>query len=247
MQRTTEWLDAVEAGYTDYHIRQFKTPYRSTVAFANWLHSLGLPKPNTAIADICCGAGAVLNYFCEQFPATSFTGIEISPTLVELGLSLKPHLNLVAGDMFNLESEHKDAYDGLLSVQILLAMPDFEGPLAAMCALNPKWIAATSLFYEGPVNCTIETRDYTLPLKDQPYKDAFYNIYSLPLVRDFLAGLGYPYFRFHKFEIDVDLPLPQNRGMGTYTQKLESGARLQFSGPLPMPWYFILASAQPPS
>src|SRR5712692_3394694 len=61
-QRTSEWIEAVDLGYLEYHRRQFETPYRSTIAFSKWLRTLGLPTPNTRIADIGCGMGAALNY-----------------------------------------------------------------------------------------------------------------------------------------------------------------------------------------
>src|SRR5262249_47560280 len=99
----------------------------------------------------------------------------------------------------------------------------------------------SSLFYDGPISCSIEVQDYTQPLRTQPYKQAFYNIYSIPLVKEALVELGYSQFGFQKFELDVDLNQPENRGMGTYTERLASGARLQISGPLLMSWYFIFS------
>ena len=41
------------------------------------------------------------------------------------------------------------------------------------------------------------------------------------------------------FVIDVDLPVPESKQMGTYTLKDINGTRLQFSGPLFMPWKMI--------
>lgn len=242
-QRTSEWIEAIDFGYIDYHERQFKTPYRSTVAFAKWLKSLGLPKPETTVADVGCGMGAALNYLAGEFPKTTFRGIEISERLVTLGKKLvdKTNASLCIGDLYELDSTQKHTYDGIISLQTLSWLPNFQEPLKAMCALHPNWIGLSSLFYDGPVNCNIEVQDYTQPLENQSYKREFYNIYSLPLVEDYLNGLGYCDFSFQKFDLDVDLKPPANNGMGTYTETLASGARLQISGPLLMSWYFVFS------
>jgi hypothetical protein len=106
-----------------------------------------------------------------------------------------------------------------------------------MTKLKPKWIALTSLFYDGPLSCTIEVQDYDSNL--QPCMKSFYNVYSLPLVKKILLELGYCNFQSTEFEINIDLPRPDRKGKGTYTERLQSGRRLQISGPLLMPWYFI--------
>ena len=61
------------------------------------------------------------------------------------------------------------------------------------------------------------------------------------MVEEYFAQFGYNNFRFKKFEIDIDLPKPQNPRMATYTETTSDGRRLQISGALMMPWYFILA------
>jgi SAM-dependent methyltransferase len=177
-QRTSEWIEAVDLGYLEYHRRQFETPYRSTIAFSKWLRTLGLPAPNTRIADIGCGMGAALNYLAGEAPNTVFRGIEISERLVHLGRKLidKSNVSLLVGDLYQLDLTHKNSYDGIISLQTLSWLPNFQQPLKAMCTLNPNWIALSSLFYDGPVSCNIEVQDYTQPLKSQPYKQEFYNI-----------------------------------------------------------------------
>lgn len=242
-QRTSEWIEAVDQGYLDYYVRQFQTPYHSTIAFAEWLRTLGVPATNAVVADIGCGAGAALNYLAGEFPKAIFRGIDISESLINIGRKLvgRANASLLEGDLYNLGPMHKNSYDGVISLQTLSWLPNFQEPLRAICALNPSWIALSSLFYDGPVSCSIEVQDYTQPLKGQSYKQAFYNIYSLPLVEKALEDLGYSNFSSHRFELDVDLTRPANRGMGTYTETLVSGARLQISGPLLMSWYFVFS------
>ena len=110
-----------------------------------------------------------------------------------------------------------------------------------MAQLKADWIALTSLFYEGNVNCKITIQDYNVSLARKPYKEAFYNIYCLGLVKELFKKCGYSRFDYIPFEIDIDLPKPKTKGMGTYTERLANGKRIQISGPLLMNWYFILA------
>lgn len=70
---------------------------------------------------------------------------------------------------------------------------------------------------------------------------SYYNTYSLPRIKEFLAQKGYRTFKYIPFEIDVDLPKPEHTHMQTYTETLQNGKRLQISGPLLMNWYFIYA------
>lgn len=106
-----------------------------------------------------------------------------------------------------------------------------------MCDLNPEWIAMSSLFYDGRINFYINLDDH----EQNGGGEHYYNIYSLPLVKELFERNGYKKFYYEKFDIDIDLPKPKGKEMGTYTVKTEDGERLQISGALLMPWYFVLA------
>ena len=69
------------------------------------------------------------------------------------------------------------------------------------------------------------------------YRESGLDIWTTP---QGLPGveLGFNNIKYKPFEIDIDLAKPVNR-MGTYTEKLENGHRIQISGPLLMPWYFV--------
>jgi hypothetical protein len=43
------------------------------------------------------------------------------------------------------------------------------------------------------------------------------------------------------FTITVDLPKPKDGQRGTYTVRTEWNKRSQFSGPVYLPWHFVLA------
>ncbi len=244
-QRTAEWLDKDKVN-RDYHDRQFREPYRSTIAFCNWLETAGLVarEGGLRILDMCSGAGANIYYMSKRYPRMSFIGVDINADLVEQGNVFFQSTGiqdcrLEVGDIYNLDPRYVSEFDGVVSFQTLNWFPEFKAPLEAMAKLRPGWIAVSALLYNGPVSCTIDITEYDDDL--EPTRSGFYNVCSLPVVRKHLEGDGFRDFQFTPFEIDVDLPKPGHGLMSTYTEKLEDGRRLQRSGPLLMPWYFIAA------
>jgi SAM-dependent methyltransferase len=242
-QRTAEWLDQDKVN-RDYHERQFREPYRSTIAFCNWLEAERFMSPESElrILDLCSGTGANIYYLSKRYPNSTFLGVDINADNVERGNAFfqsrsTDKCRLEAGDIYNLNQKYVSGFDGVVSFQSLMALPEFEGPLRAMAKLEPRWIALTSLFYDGPVSCTIDITEYDDDLAQN--RSGFYNVYSLPVVKKQMQANGYRDFRFTPFEIDVDLPRSRQGLMSTFTEKLEDGRRLQISGPLLMPWYFI--------
>jgi hypothetical protein len=59
-------------------------------------------------------------------------------------------------------------------------------------------------------------------------------------MQKYLKENGYGEFIAEKFSIKIDLPRPANGERGTYTVKTEWDDRTMFSGPVHLPWYFIL-------
>ncbi len=140
------------------------------------------------------------------------------------------------------KTKWREKFDGIISFQTLSWLPEYQEPLRNLSLLNPKWIAISSLFYEGDIEYTIKLKDYYRASNDKEYEEAYYNIYSLIRVREYLKKLGYYKFEYMLFEIDIDLPKTESMDIGTYTIKTEDGRRLQISAALMMPWYFIVAS-----
>jgi ubiquinone/menaquinone biosynthesis C-methylase UbiE len=247
-QRKSEWFEFTKE-YTHYQERQFVNANRSTVHFCEFLEDRKVINTNSAfnIIDIGAGQGANIFYMSRRFPSCRFVGVDFNPDLIKKGnrfftKNKVANCVLKVGDLYKLSKTYNHKFDGLVSYQTISWLPDYKVPLENMMALRPKWIALSSLFYEGEVSAEIQIKDYTVPLKTQPYTQRYYNVYSLPLVKELFKRHGFKRFSFAPFEIDIDLSKPKSGGMGTYTEKLASGERIQISGPLMLNWYFILAS-----
>lgn len=246
-QPKEEWLEIK----TDYHKKQFDTPYRSTVLFCKWLEQKGLLNVHDqqAILDIGAGQGANLNYMAKQFPQCTFTGIDLNESLVNQGNSYfqdhhMSNCRLLQGDLYCLDPSHIGKYEGVVSYQTLSWLPEYETPLKKMMELNAEWIALTSLFFDGDVDCTVTVKDYTQSIGGENFRQSYYNIYSLNRVKEFCRQHGYTRFESVPFEIDIDLPKPDSMGMGSYTERLADGRRLQISGPVWMSWHFVCAQKE---
>jgi hypothetical protein len=227
MQRTDERIKNYNKDYFD---RQFAQPYRSTITFCDWLEKIGVIAPESTIniLDVGTGKGANLYYMSQRYKASQLTGIDLNPEFILEGNEILKSKNvserchLKEGDIYKFDNEHINRYDGIVSYQTLSWLPDFREPLKSMASLNATWIALTSLFFDGDVNCKIELEEYNHSIEQEP-KQTFYNIYSLRLVERFLRNLGYSKFSYLPFEIDIDIPKPTHKIMGTYTEKLIDG------------------------
>ena len=245
MQRTEEWISNYNKDYFD---RQFAVPYRSTVAFCDWLENTGVLTPDTDInlLDVGTGKGANVYYMAQRYKKARFTGVDINPEFVKEGneilkaKDMAGRCNLEVADLYNFDKKLKDKFKGIISYQTLSWLPSFAEPLESLAGLNCDWIAMTSLFFDGDVNAKIEIEEYNRSVDEAP-KRTFYNIYSLRLIEKHFAKLGYPRVDYVPFVIDIDIPKPEHKIMGTYTEKLNDGKRLQVSGPLLMNWYFVIA------
>lgn len=194
---------------------------------------------------MACGGGANVFYLSNRFKNSYFTGIDLSQQLIQYGnemLKERSNCKLYQGDWFNLETKWREKFDGIISFQTLSWLPDYQEPLRELALINPKWIAISSLFYEGDIEYTIKLKNYYRGSSDKEYEEAYYNIYSLIRICEYFKTLGYHKFEYMPFEIDIDLPKTESMDIGTYTIKKEDGKRLQVSAALMMPWYFIVAS-----
>lgn len=186
-------------------------------------------------------------YLTRLHPHMKIHGIDIIANAFELleeytSIEERQHITLSQGDWYHLDEHLIGKYDGVISLQSLSWLEDWKIPMENVCRLEPEWIAMSSLFYEGKINYQIKLTDYEIPTEKRPYQETYYNIYSIPIVKEYLEDRGYTDFRYEAFDIDVDLEKPNHTDAQTYTIRTADGKRLQISGAMLMPWYFIYAS-----
>lgn len=231
-----------QRGIVPYHERQLEAPYRSTVHLADVIARRCGMIEGSAI-DVGCGAGANILYLGQRFPGLDWTGVDIAGEM--LFPLARTHLEragrsatLITGDFHRLrELVGGRTFDLVLSIQTLSFLPEYERALEELLAIARGWLVVSSLFTEFDVDARTTVMDHTAPSGSRgPHH---YNVLALAPFRAFCEERGCRAFHAEDFEIDVDLP-QRGTGLGTYTRRMADGHRLQFSGPLPMPWKVVV-------
>lgn len=225
----------------EWYTRQFREPYRITVAFEKFL-AANADLEHKKILDIGCGPGSGTSYLAEKHLSSSFVGMDINTKLFDLYQGTSGNIQFQYGDVFALDDALKNRFDGIISLQTLSWLPEYQRPLEQMCKLNPKWIAFSSLLYEGGINYTISLENYEKPTKESDFSQVYYNIYSVPKIAELLGNYGYRKIQYAPFEIDMDIKKPDHKNLGYYTVTTVDGRRLAFNTCLYQPEGFLFAS-----
>lgn len=227
----------------EYHERQIQKPYRSTILFEEFLKE-NTCLDNRKIIDIACGAGGTTRYLADNHKSSKFVGMDFNE---EFGVYFsragggKHNTAFEVGNLYEMNPKWRNNFDGALCLQTLSWLPEYKDALRNICDLNTNWIALSLLGYEGKINFNISVENYESLTPEGDFTHSWYNIYSLPLMKEFLNEQGFSKFIYKEFEIDIDLPKRESMDMGTYTIMTAEKKRLQVSGALMMPWYFIYA------
>jgi len=226
----------------DYHRRQFEMTYQSTLQMGAFIQSLIGSTQGEAL-DIACGAGANIFHLSRMVPGFHWSGIDIAgDVLFPIGSpffrSKSLDVDFKSGDIFKLEDYFGGRqFDMVLAIHILSSLDSYDALLDQLLRMTKGWLFVNSMFTEFNVDVNIQVTDYTWP-EDCP-NPGNYNVYSLPRFRRICEARGCKQFVSREFVIDIDLPPPASGGLGTYTRKREDGQRVQFSGPIFLPWTFI--------
>lgn len=224
-----------------YHRRQLEEPYRSTIHMIRFIKSI-LPDPKGDALDVACGTGVNILHMSPAFPHLRWTGVDYAGDKlypVSRPYFQKANLQpeLITGDVYKLTQLFPNRrFPVILCAHTLICLPGYEEVLDQMLTMLDGWLFISSLFADTNIDARIEVIDYTR--EDGVRVPQYYNVYSLRRFKKFCEDRGAQEFIAQDFEIDVDLP--QNTdGRGTYTRKLEDGRRLQFTGPVWMPWKYV--------
>ena len=238
----------------EYFTRQLKNPYQSTVAFFDFLEEENLMPPGTSIVDACCGSGGNIFYAENRFSLNHIIGFDYQEEFLSIAENCKSKaksegakaVSFWHADIYNLRQfnerlrERRVKIDGIVFLQTMSWLTNWRESLIQLSSLNTKWIAISSLFYEGFIEAEITTKTYQG--STEKYVSLPYNIYSIPLVEDCLRSNGFKDFIWKPFNLVTPIARPDDiNKMGTYSVETKDGTLLQKSGPLLLPWHFLIA------
>jgi len=250
-QKTSDWNS--KNASMDYFTRQLKTPYQSTIAFFDFLEELNLINSESKIVDACCGSGANTFYASNRFSLKKIIGFDYQEEFLSLAKEYQKNLtkykevsfikaNVYEIDNFldQLRRNNILFNDGVIFLQTMSWLTNWRDSLKQLNKLDTNWIAISSLFYEGLIEAVITINQYP-DTKSEPTSFP-YNIYSMPTVEDYLKDLGFKHFYWKKFELNTPLNKPNDLNkMGSYTIEDKDGKLITISGPIMMPWSFLVA------
>lgn len=229
-----------------YYEPQFKTPFETTKALIKVLKDKNLVANGDSVMDIGCASGAIAYSVAKEYSQSKFLGLDYNQTAIDIGHDLLkkypcPNLNLAFGDWFKLSPELMGKFRGIFNVHTLCTLKEIEPAISALAKLNPEWILIKSLFYPGPLDTFIHIHDHTETVLSNDSPDADFNVFSLTNTQKIFSKHGYSKLEAIPFNIGMNFPQPADGARGTYTRNIEGEPFAQFSGPVYLPWYFVLA------
>lgn len=195
---------------------------------------------NYEILDACCGIGQISHYLSQINNNLKITGIDQTSFLIDEAKKLwnNENIKFEIQDVYEFSKKYEKKFDITINWKTLSFVPHYDEMIKSLIKLTRKHIFLSSLFYDGNIDFEIKVRQKQNKSNKQQFT-SYYNVYSLPRFTDFVNDLGVKNLEVFNFDIDIDIPKPPDNRMSTYTEKLESGKRLQISGNIIQSWKII--------
>ena len=227
----------------DHIISEFKKPLKQKYEMDKFLEKIISPyikTKNYQILDACCGIGQISNYLYKINNDLKITGIDQTSFLIDEAKKLykNTNLNFEVGDVYDYAKENEKKFDIAINWKTLSWLPYYDQMIKSLIRLSKKHIFLSSLFYDGDIDFETKVREYQTEVGKTKFNH-YFNVYSLPRFQNFVLDLGAKNVEIFDFEIDVDVAKPPINQIGTYTEKLENGKRLQISGNIIQSWKII--------
>lgn len=197
----------------------------------------GLPAQPRRIADIACGAGAASYHLGEMLPEAHFHLVDSNPEAVAIARRVMAGraAQIGEGDIYRLDLESA-AFDLVVCWQTLSWLDRAEAAVGELVRITKPGgtVLASSLFNleaDVDVHARVTDRTRASSVGGSTYG---YNTFSRATVADWLRGQACE-FEIHRFDMPIDLAR-SGRGLGTFTECLADGRRLQISAGMLMNW-----------
>ncbi len=223
-------------------IIQYEKVYQSTTEFKKFLlKNKAINKKTKNILDMGCGYGAQINYFSKIFPNIDFTGWDYSQKAIDFANKNNPKKSnfFEVKDIYKIKKK-KSFFNLIFSIHTFCVFKKINEPIKRLCSLRPDYIAINSLFYDGQLDVLIHIRDLNNKSIKDSNPDADFNIHSLQNTKLIFKTYGYKIEKIKKFFPKKKIK-KSGDGRGSYTINTSFGKNSIFSGPVYLPWYFILA------
>jgi ubiquinone/menaquinone biosynthesis C-methylase UbiE len=189
------------------------------------------------IADIACGGGGSTYHLAQLYPGARYTLIDYNEDAIAMAREALQGIDArcATGDIYDLKLD-SNAFDLVICWQTLSWIDEPARALAELvriCKPGGRVYASSLYNLQHDVDMYSKVEDHTRRSSEQGLRYS-YNTYSLSSVRRWI-GDAVSSLQIHAFEIPVDLTA-SGRGLGTYTERLVDGRRLQLSAGMLLNW-----------
>jgi ubiquinone/menaquinone biosynthesis C-methylase UbiE len=191
------------------------------------------------IADVGCGGGTLSYHLKHMFPSAEFYLYDYFDKAIEVAkeVNKNSNFNYSVDNIYDMHVEN-NYFDYTFCCQTLVWLDKPQEALSELVRITKPGgkVYVCSLFnLDHDVDICTKTIDYTR--NSGKNNIAMYNYtYSLYTIKNCLKSQVTNWI-IHKFIMEIDLPPPPSRGIGTYTKKIEgSNERMQISGGVLYNW-----------
>ena len=228
----------------DSELSQFYKPYESTIAFHKLLLKLNLINKQTkSIIDIGTGIGSNLHFLSSKNKNIKFLGTDHEAKRIKIGQRLNKNKNIMLKkhDILKSVKSLQNKFDGLICIHTLCCFKELKTVLTNFCKIRPKWIAINSLFFDGELDVLIHIRDHQNKKIRDNNPNSDFNIFSLSKTKQIFKKNGYKIIRKDPYFPKKKINKLKKGKRGSYTIKTEFHRNTTFSGPVHLPWHFVIA------
>jgi SAM-dependent methyltransferase len=212
--------------------RQHTEENASTAALCQLMSETISPVEEISLLDAGCGDGAVINSLLRRFPSAKVSGFDCSVKMLDFARrSLPESVRLGLGDLENIGDFSSEVYDVVISIHTLSLFDSFEVVLNELMKRAKRHVYVNSLFSSHDVDVKSTVYEPGIP-------PVSWNTWSIGRVTEFVKMLGGHNVEFRPLFMPYELSY-QEKGTGSYTQKLADGRLLTFTGPVALPWYLL--------
>ncbi len=182
------------------------------------------------LGDIGCAIGEFPNYLSGRFENFEVRGYEYSDILIEEGRARFKHLSIQKCDASDPISLKNESLDIITMLGTLGIFDDYEKVLEnCLNWLKPKGrLVVHNMFNHYDLDVFIKYKRSTEPMGAE--LENGWHIPSMTSVGKFLERYGVADYKFHDFEISVDLEERPEDRVRSWTEKTVSGARRIVNG-----------------
>lgn len=200
-----------------------------------------ISKKRKTILDACCGLGHISFFLSQISPESKFLALDQTPYLIneakKMNLNQKS-IEFAIQDMYNIDKKYYKKFDITINWRTLSWLPYYDEMMKQLIKVTKEHIFVSSLFYDGDIDFITKVREFKTETGKEHFND-YYNVYSLSQFKKFVYNLGAKNIQVYDFDIGIDLPKPPIDKMIGYTEKLESGKRIEISGAVVLYWKII--------